>query len=125
VHAIETGHIQALIAERAYHEQRKLESGERVVVGVNKHRREEARNVEFYEVDEEERGRQIERVRRARAERDAPAAARALEELRSAAQGTANLMPYLTECAKAYCTMGEMADVLRAEFGEFREPAVV
>jgi methylmalonyl-CoA mutase, N-terminal domain len=123
VHAIETGHIQALIAERAYQEQLKLESGERAVVGVNRYRREETPNVEFYEVDEAELARQVERVRRVRDERDASAAARALDELRTAAQGTDNLMPYLVECAKAYGTLGEMADVLRAEFGEFREPA--
>jgi methylmalonyl-CoA mutase N-terminal domain/subunit len=126
VQAIETGHIQSLIAERAYQEQRKLESGELVVVGVTKYRREEGPpDVEFYEVDEAERGRQIERVRRVRSERDAGSAAVALAQLRSAAQGTENLMPSLTACAKAYCTMGEMVDVLRAEFGEFREPAVV
>jgi methylmalonyl-CoA mutase N-terminal domain/subunit len=126
VQAIETGHIQSLIAERAYQEQRKLESGELVVVGVTKYRREEGPpDVEFYEVDEAERGRQIERVRRVRSERDAGSAAVALAQLRSAAQGTENLMPSLTACAKAYCTMGEMVDLLRAEFGEFREPAVV
>jgi methylmalonyl-CoA mutase, N-terminal domain len=126
VHAIETGHVQSLIAERAYQEQRKLETGERVVVGVSKYRREEApADVEFYEVDEAERARQIERVRRVRNERDAGTAAVALERLRAAAQGTENLMPYLVECAKAYCTLGEMADLMRAEFGEFREPAVV
>jgi methylmalonyl-CoA mutase N-terminal domain/subunit len=126
VRAIEAGHIQSLIAERAYQQQRKLESGELVVVGVNRYRREEAPpSVQFYEVDEAERARQIERVRRVRSERDGASAARALAELRSAARGTENVMPYLTECAKAYCTMGEMVDVLRAEFGEFREPAVV
>ena len=125
VHSIETGHIQALIAERAYEEQRKLESGARVVVGVNKYGRDEAPpKVEFYEVDEAERDRQVERVRRVRRERDAEAASRALAALEAAAHGTENLMPHLVDCAKACCTLGEMVDVLRALFGEFREPAV-
>src|SRR5262249_22530286 len=86
VHAIETGRIQSLIAERAYREQQRLEAGERVVVGVNRYRREEApTDVEFYEVDEAERARQIERVRRVRGERDSKAAAAALDGLRRAA----------------------------------------
>ena len=126
VHAVETGIIQSWIAERAYEEQRKLESGERVLVGVNKYRRlEPPPQVEFYEVDEAELAAQIERVRRVREERDAGRATRALAELRAAAEGAENLMPYLVECALAYCTMGEMVSVLRELFGVFREPAYV
>jgi methylmalonyl-CoA mutase N-terminal domain/subunit len=127
VHAIETGQIQAMIAQRAYDEQRLLESGERPVVGVNRYRREdeEPPDVEFYEVDEEERARQVERVRRIRAERDGTRAAAALAALREAAEGTENLMPRLVECSLAYCTLGEMVDVMRDVFGEFQEPAVI
>jgi methylmalonyl-CoA mutase N-terminal domain/subunit len=126
VHAIETGAIQSWIAGRAYEQQRKLESGERVVVGVNAYRRPEPPpRVEFYEVDQDELAAQIERVRHIRAERDQSAADRALAALREAAQGSENLMPHLVDCALVYCTMGEMVAVLREVFGVFREPLVV
>jgi methylmalonyl-CoA mutase N-terminal domain/subunit len=126
VHAVETGLIQLWIADRAYREQRRLESGERVLVGVNRYRREEAApEVEFYEVDADELAAQIERVRRIRSERDGEAAEAALAALRAAALGTENLMPHLVECAKAYCTLGEIVTVLREVFGVFREPLVV
>jgi len=126
VHAIENGIIQSWISERAYEEQKKLESGERVLVGVNKYTRPEPPpKVQFYEVDPGELAAQVERVRRIRRERDAARAGRALDELRVAARGTDNLMPYLVECARAYCTMGEMVSTLREVFGVFREPAVI
>jgi methylmalonyl-CoA mutase N-terminal domain/subunit len=125
VHAVEAGIIQAWIAERAYEEQRKLESGERLLVGVNRYRRndEPPPRVEFYEVDEAELAAQVARVRRVRRERDQERAAAALAALGAAARGSDNLMPLLVECALAYCTMGEMVSVLREEFGVFREPA--
>ena len=123
VPAIENGIVQSWIAERAYDEQRKLEAGERVLVGVNRFARPEPpQEIEFYEVDADELAAQIERVRGVRRERDGARSERALAELRSAAEGTANLMPYLVECSLAYCTMGEMVSVLRQVFGVFREP---
>ena len=125
VRCVEEGVIQRWIAERAYEEQRRLESGERAVIGVNKYRRddEELPEVEFYEVDEAEVAAQIERLSHVRAERDQERAIHALTGLRRAAEGTENLMPYLVECSLAYCTMGEMVSVLREIFGIFREPA--
>jgi methylmalonyl-CoA mutase N-terminal domain/subunit len=126
VPCIENGTIQLWIADRAYEDQRRLESGDRVLVGVNKYRREEAPpSVELYEVDTEELAAQIERVRRVRSERDPQRAEGALARLREAATGTENLMPYLVECSRAYCTLGEMVAVLRGVFGVFREPAVI
>jgi methylmalonyl-CoA mutase N-terminal domain/subunit len=126
VHAVETGLIQTWIADRAYREQRRLESGERVLVGVNRYRRDEAPpEVEFYDVDPDELAAQIERVRRTRSGRNAEAAEAALAALRRAAEGTDNLMPYLVACATAHCTLGEMVGVMRDVFGVFQEPLVV
>jgi methylmalonyl-CoA mutase N-terminal domain/subunit len=126
VACIESGTIQLWIADRAYEDQRRLESGERVLVGVNKYRRDEAPpSVELYDVDQDERAAQIERVRRVREEREPQRAEAALARLREAATGTENLMPYLVECSRAYCTLGEMVGVLRDVFGVFREPAVI
>jgi methylmalonyl-CoA mutase cobalamin-binding domain/chain len=96
VPAVEQGVIQSWIADRAYDEQLRLESGERVVVGVNRYRRADPpRQTEFYEVDPGELAAQIDRVRRIRGERDAAAAENALAALRTAALGTENLMPRL------------------------------
>jgi methylmalonyl-CoA mutase N-terminal domain/subunit len=126
VPAVEQGVIQSWIADRAYDEQLRLESGERVVVGVNRYRRADPpRQTEFYEVDPGELAAQIDRVRRIRGERDAAAAENALAALRTAALGTENLMPRLIDCSLAYCTMGEMISVLREVFGVFHEPVVV
>jgi methylmalonyl-CoA mutase N-terminal domain/subunit len=126
VPCIENGTIQLWIADRAYEDQRLLESGDRVLVGVNKYRRDEAPpRVELYEVDPDELAAQIERVRRVRRERDPQQAESALARLREAAAGTENLVPYLVECCRAYCTLGEMVAVLRGVFGVFREPAVI
>jgi methylmalonyl-CoA mutase N-terminal domain/subunit len=123
---VEQGVIQSWIADRAYDEQLRLESGERVVVGVNRYRRADPpRQTEFYEVDPGELAAQIDRVRRIRGERDAAAAENALAALRTAALGTENLMPRLIDCSLAYCTMGEMISVLREVFGVFHEPVVV
>jgi methylmalonyl-CoA mutase N-terminal domain/subunit len=126
VACIENGTIQLWIADQAYETERRLESGERVLVGVNRYRREEPPpGVQLYDVDPEERAAQIERVRRVRGERDPARAGTALAALREAATGSENLMPYLLECARSYCTLGEMVAVLREVFGVFREPAVI
>ena len=127
VRAIEAGTIQSLIAERAYQEQRCLESGELARVGVNRYQHppgEAPAEVELYELDESERERQVERVRRVRRQRDQQEADAALSPLRRAAEGTENVMPYLVACAHARCTMGEQDDVLRSVFGVFKEPAI-
>ncbi|MEZ5100165.1 MAG: methylmalonyl-CoA mutase family protein [Thermoleophilia bacterium] len=124
VRCVEEGVIQRWIAERAYEEQRRLETGERPLVGVNRYRHEDESppELEFYEVDEDEVRAQIVRLGEVRASRDAARVERALAELRRGAEGTDNLMPILVECCRAYCTVGEMVAVLREVFGVFREP---
>jgi methylmalonyl-CoA mutase N-terminal domain/subunit len=69
--------------------------------------------------------RQVARLQKLRLERDNEAAARALNALRHACAGTANTMPYLLDCARAYCTLGEITDVMREVFGVYHEPALV
>ena len=127
VACIENGVIQRWIAERAYDEQRQLEDGVKVVVGLNKYRREggDEPELEFYAVNDVEVRAQVERLARIKAERDAERADRALAALSTAAQGSENLMPYLVECCLAYCTLGEMVSTMRDIFGVFREPAFV
>ena len=103
-----------------------MTSGERHIVGVNRFQTdEELPEVEGYELDEAGRARQLERlaeVKDSRSATDVSAALGALEK--AAAQDDVNLMPLLVECAKAYCTLGEMVDVLKNEWGEFVQPTV-
>jgi methylmalonyl-CoA mutase N-terminal domain/subunit len=123
VKAIEDGYVQRLISEQAYRHQRELESGQRVVVGVNRFTSEEPPpEVAGYELDAGDRARQLERLASVRRERESREVARLLREVGAAARGDTNLMPVLVEAVQGYCTVGEISDVLREAWGEFRQP---
>jgi len=120
VAAIEAGFYQDEIHEAAFRIQRGIESGERVVVGVNRFVEEEGPPPEILRVDEAEAARQVERLRRLRAERDAAAVERALAAVEEAARGSANVLPPMKEALRARATLGEVSDALRRVFGEYR-----
>jgi methylmalonyl-CoA mutase N-terminal domain/subunit len=126
VRAIENGYLQSLIADEAFRVQQAVSSGERPVIGVNRFPTdEEPPEVEGYEMDEKARARQLERladVKRARSTAEVRDTLAALGS--AAAEDDVNLMPLLVECAKAYCTVGEMVGVLKDQWGEFQQPAV-
>jgi methylmalonyl-CoA mutase N-terminal domain/subunit len=126
VDAVEQGYLHSLIADEAFRVQRALDTGERKVVGVNMFATDDAPpEVEGFELDEAGRQRQLERlaeVKRTRSSADVAATLGALEK--AAAQDDENLMPLLVDCAKAYCTVGEMVDVLKSQWGEFQQPVV-
>jgi len=119
--AIESGYIQNRIQNSAYRYQRDIESGERVVVGVNRFQQEEARAIPTFRLDPALERAQVERLRQVRASRSASATEAALDRLQQAARGGENLMPHILESVKAYATVGEISDRLRAVFGEYRE----
>ncbi|HXG32805.1 MAG TPA: methylmalonyl-CoA mutase family protein [Bryobacteraceae bacterium] len=121
--AIETGWVQAEIQEAAYRYQQAVERGEAVIVGVNRFRMEEPQKIPVFRYDPEVERRQVERVQRLRASRDAAAVERSLARLESAARGSENLMPYILEAAASYATVGEISQRLRAVFGEYRSAA--
>lgn len=125
-HAIQDGHIQQLIAEESYRAHQALESGERIVVGVNRFQSEEAApDVHGYEMDEDARGRQLARLAEVKRSRDDEEVRGTLGRLRAAALADdVNLMPLLVDCAKAYCTVGEMTATLTEVWGQFQQPAV-
>jgi len=125
VAAIEAGWTQRRIAESAYRLQRRVESGERVIVGQNRFTASAEATVEIMKIEARGEAEQVERVRQVRAERDAGAAKRCLDRLEAEARGTGNLLPPLREALAAYCTIGECCDRLRAVFGEYRPPAEV
>ncbi len=119
VAAIEAGWVQAEIEEAAYRFASQVESGERVIVGVNRFVEDDAEEVALHRVDPEAERRQRERTARVRAERDAAAAAAALAEVRRVAAGDENLLPALREALRARCTIGEICGTLRELWGTY------
>ena len=119
VAAIERGFVQGEIEEAAFEHERKVASGARVVVGVNRYEEGDESEVELHSLDPEAERRQIERTVRVRAERDAGAAEAALAHVRETACGTGNLLYPMREALAANCTVGEICGVLREEFGTY------
>ncbi len=123
--AIELGFIQKEIQEAAYAYQKAVESGERVVVGVNRFQVQEPPFKAILRVDPAVRERQLQRLEKIKKERDSDRVKRALEGLRKAAEGTDNLMPHILEAVKSEATLGEICDVLRDIFGEYEASVII
>jgi methylmalonyl-CoA mutase, N-terminal domain len=119
--AIEGGFQQRQIQEAAYRAQQEIERGDRIVVGVNRFRDETSVSPAIQRIDPEGERRQVEGLRRVRAERDPTAWAAALGRLEDAARGEENLLPAMIEAVKAYATVGEISNRLRVAWGEHRE----
>jgi methylmalonyl-CoA mutase, N-terminal domain len=123
--AVESGYYADKLAGGAYQQQRDLDSGKRSVIGINRWAEPEpAAHPRFAQKDDPER-RQVQRLRAARENRDAERCQRALEDVRDACRGTGNVMPAMLVAADAGCTLGEVANVWRAVFGEYREMRLV
>ncbi|MBQ75909.1 MAG: methylmalonyl-CoA mutase [Gammaproteobacteria bacterium] len=128
VKAIEEGYIQMRLAQRAKERKEKIDSGERVVVGVNRYRHEDekAQLGEVFRLDLGNRRRILEKYQATRDRRDNDAAMATLRRLGVAAQtDDENLMPYLIDCCHQYVTVGEMVAELKSHWGEFQEPALI
>jgi len=127
VPCIQNGLIQKEIATEAYRHQQRIESGDLVVVGVNKFTREEPerRQLELWQVDSSLGARQREELGRVKASRDNTMVARTLADLRATARGKNSLMPVIIDAVKAYASLGEICSVLREEFGIFQEPSSI
>ncbi len=119
VDAIEQGFVQREIEDAAFQHQRDVESGERVVVGVNRYQEHDEAPIELHRLDPEAERRQLERTARVRAERDSEAAAKALEEVRRVARSDENLLPAMREALRVHGTVGEICEVLREEYGTY------
>jgi methylmalonyl-CoA mutase, N-terminal domain len=125
VQAIEDGLIQSEIADAAYETQQAIERGEQIVVGVNRFTTDEHDDVPIFAPNEAVAREQASALARIRKERDGGAVAAALEDVRRAAQGTANLLEPMREALRVRATLGEICGVLRAEWGEYRPEVVV
>lgn len=125
VAAIESGYMQAEIQEAAVGQQQAIETGDRVVVGVNKFRSAEEPEPVIFRVNTELARSQVQRLRDVRATRDGAQARAALDRLNAVARGEENLMPAILDAVRAYATLGEICGELRAAWGEYRPPTVV
>jgi methylmalonyl-CoA mutase, N-terminal domain len=119
--AIETGLIQSQIQNSAYDYQRAIESGERIVVGVNRFQQDGGYTIPAFRIDPSLERAQVEKLREIRAGRSAAAVTEQLGELERRARDGGNLMPAIVSAASVYATVGEISDTLRAVFGEYRE----
>jgi methylmalonyl-CoA mutase N-terminal domain/subunit len=123
VAAIESGFYQQVIADEAYERERRIASGEDVVVGVNRYADEAARLPERFDVPADVASDQRERLAALRAERDQPAVDAALTRLVAVAGGEDNAMPAIVDAVDAEASLGEICGALRQVFGDYR-PAV-
>ncbi|MHA2408178.1 MAG: acyl-CoA mutase large subunit family protein, partial [Candidatus Ranarchaeia archaeon] len=118
--SIEKGFFQQEISNAAYQYQKEIEEKQRVIVGINEYSSDEEIKVPLLQIGEEVAKRQIARLHQTKKERDNEAVREALVEVRHAAEGTDNLMPPILKAVKAYASVGEICDVLREVFGEWK-----
>ena len=124
VSVIESGWMQRRIGESAYRLQQRIESGERVVVGLNRFHSPVAGELEITRVGPKHQEAQIAALRKLRAEREGEAVQRALDRLEETARGDGNLMYPLKDALAVYATLGECCERLRKVFGEYRPPDI-
>ena len=123
--AIELGYIQREIADSAYKYQMEIEKRERIVVGVNKFTIDENTKRHILKVHGEAEEKQRDLLRKIKNERDNYMVSKALENLKKAAEGNENLMPYIINAVECYGTLGEICGVLREVFGEYKPSIVI
>jgi methylmalonyl-CoA mutase N-terminal domain/subunit len=123
--AIEAGYIQREISDSAYKYQKEIENDIKIVVGVNKYTVEENVKRDILKVSSEVEEKQKQSLKRLKDERDNDMVKQSLESLRKAVKGSENLMPYILDCVLCYSTLGEICDVLRDEFGEYKQSVVI
>jgi methylmalonyl-CoA mutase N-terminal domain/subunit len=119
VAAVESGFVQEEIERAAFEFQQQVEAGERVIVGVNEFEEASGERIELLQIDPAAERRQLERTARLRAGRSAEEAAAAIAAVREGARGDANLLPPLREALRARCTVGEICEALREEWGMY------
>jgi methylmalonyl-CoA mutase N-terminal domain/subunit len=121
VAAIEQGFVQGQIEESAYRFGQSIETGDRIIVGINKFASAEQPNVDLFHVPEETTARQIESLREVRRTRNAADVSAAIRAVADAAAGTDNLMPSILHAVRCYATVGEICSALAGVFGEYTE----
>jgi len=120
VEAIESGYMQEQIARSAYAYQRAIENDAKIIVGVNKFQSEQIDHIPLLKIDNSIQVQQAEKLKQFRAQRDTKAVEDCLANISKAAQEGSNLMPVVVEAVEKRCTLGEISDVLRSIFGEYK-----
>jgi methylmalonyl-CoA mutase N-terminal domain/subunit len=123
--AVEAGFVQQEIQKAAYEYQQAVDSGEQVVVGVNRFQTEEERPIPTLQIDPAVEAAQIARLNALRARRDTAKTKSALAEIERRARTTENLMPAILQAVESYATVGEISDALRRAFGEYQESVII
>jgi methylmalonyl-CoA mutase N-terminal domain/subunit len=122
--AIEKGFVQREIQESSYRYQKEVESKERIVVGVNDYVMEESLTMDLLKVDPEVEKKQKERLTEIKATRDTATVENALNALQEGAESHQNLLPLIVDAVRCYATIGEICNVLREVFGEYKAPVI-
>jgi methylmalonyl-CoA mutase N-terminal domain/subunit len=120
VAAIEQGYMQDEIAKSAYEYQRQIESGEKIIVGVNKFQSEKSNTTYGFKINDSIRQTQIDQLTKLKARRNNTKVQDCLSQINQAAKGNSNLMPFVLDAVENYCTLGEISDELRKVFGEYK-----
>ena len=120
VSAIESGFMQEEIARSAYEYQRSIENGQKIIVGVNQFKVEKETPIPGFKIDDHIRILQTDKLNQLKMKRNAMNVEVSLSKIREAAKDGSNLMPFVIEAVENYCTLGEIADALRTEFGEYK-----
>jgi methylmalonyl-CoA mutase N-terminal domain/subunit len=121
--AIEKGFFQSEISDSAYRYQREIDSGVRNIVGVNAYQDAKPYEIPILQMDPQGYRRQMRRLEAVREERENARVGQTLDRLRIACQGTENTMPYILDAVRAYATLGEIVNVMKAVFGVYQEPS--
>jgi methylmalonyl-CoA mutase, N-terminal domain len=124
IRAVEEGFPQKEIGESAYRYQREVEDGERLIVGVNAFQSDREEPIQILKIDDRVAEEQAERLNKVKAERNPAAVSAALTRVEAACRGTENLMPPVLEAVKSYATLGEISDVFRKVWGQYREGGI-
>ncbi|MGA9291039.1 MAG: methylmalonyl-CoA mutase family protein [Ignavibacteriaceae bacterium] len=125
INAIENGYVQSEIQKAAYEFEKQFESGRKTVVGVNKFRTDDHENPELLKIDMKIQNEQIKFLNKVKNERNNEEAAKKLNELKNAANGNDNLMPFILNAVNAYASVGEICNSMREIFGEYKEHVVI
>ncbi|MDO8550112.1 MAG: methylmalonyl-CoA mutase family protein [Ignavibacteria bacterium] len=123
--AIENGYVQAEIQKASYDFEKEVENGKRIIVGLNKFTTGEEKEPELLKIDMRVQEAQIKFLNKVRKERDQPKVDKALNDLKKAAGSDENLIPYIIDAVRAYASVGEICNVMRRVFGEYKEHVVI
>ncbi len=123
--ALEKGFMQSEISDAAYRYQREIDLNKRKIVGVNAYNENKPMNIPILRMDPDGYTRQVARLNHVKKTRDSGRVGQTLDRLRIACEGTENTMPYIMDCVRAYCTLGEIVGVMTKVFGKYEEPTMI